>query len=244
MRAVVRDIHDRNGLPDICLFCPISIRDGTWVNECSKPDQSDGSADDTRKPRVRRDTRPAQQSLSPICSDRPVGAHTLNFLDRQILAILAEPIKQDLGFQDWQLGLLTGLAFALFYTILGIPIASLSAGMGQSPDDWSWQRHRGVERVHRIVRDGPELLATGPGARRRRRRGGRVHPARHFADHPITRRPRNVHPPCPSTCYGAPLGALIGMAAGGLIADTYGWRMAFLIAGAPASSFHRWSLPR
>lgn len=51
------------------------------------------------------------------------GVYAFNFIDRQILVILAEPIKADLGLTDGQLGLLTGLAFAFFYVILGIPIA-------------------------------------------------------------------------------------------------------------------------
>lgn len=46
-----------------------------------------------------------------------------NFLDRYVLAMLLEPIKQDLQLSDSQLGLLTGFAFALFYAIAGIPIA-------------------------------------------------------------------------------------------------------------------------
>jgi len=45
------------------------------------------------------------------------------FIDRQILVIMQEAIKADLDLSDTQLGLLSGLAFALFYTILGIPIA-------------------------------------------------------------------------------------------------------------------------
>src|SRR3546814_11873708 len=49
--------------------------------------------------------------------------YVLNFLDRQIVNILAEPISKDLGLSDTQIGLMTGLAFALFYTVLGIPIA-------------------------------------------------------------------------------------------------------------------------
>ncbi|MDP9415407.1 MAG: MFS transporter, partial [Pseudomonadota bacterium] len=49
--------------------------------------------------------------------------YILNFLDRQIVNILAEPIKRDLNLSDTQIGLMTGLAFALFYTFLGIPIA-------------------------------------------------------------------------------------------------------------------------
>ncbi len=52
-----------------------------------------------------------------------VVVYTFNFIDRQILSILLEPIKQDLGLSDSALGLLTGFAFALFYATLGIPIA-------------------------------------------------------------------------------------------------------------------------
>ena len=49
--------------------------------------------------------------------------YILNFLDRQIVNILAEPIKTELGLSDTQLGLLAGPAFAVFYAVLGIPIA-------------------------------------------------------------------------------------------------------------------------
>lgn len=52
--------------------------------------------------------------------------YTFNFLDRQILGILAAPIKAELKLTDTELGLLGGLAFALFYTGLGIPIAWLA----------------------------------------------------------------------------------------------------------------------
>ncbi|PWS22119.1 MFS transporter, partial [Enterococcus faecium] len=49
-----------------------------------------------------------------------------SFMDRQILAILLEPIKRDLSLSDTQLGLLSGLVFAIFYATLGIPIARLA----------------------------------------------------------------------------------------------------------------------
>ena len=52
-----------------------------------------------------------------------VVVYVLNFIDRQILTILAKPIADELQFSDSQLGLLTGPAFALFYTFAGIPIA-------------------------------------------------------------------------------------------------------------------------
>jgi MFS family permease len=52
--------------------------------------------------------------------------YIFNFLDRQIVNILAEPIRNELELADWQIGLMTGFAFALFYTFLGIPIARLA----------------------------------------------------------------------------------------------------------------------
>ena len=51
------------------------------------------------------------------------GVYIFNFIDRQILVILQESIKTELDLSDTQLGLLTGLAFALFYVTLGLPIA-------------------------------------------------------------------------------------------------------------------------
>jgi len=49
--------------------------------------------------------------------------YVFNFVDRQILTTLMEPIKKEFGLHDWQLGALSGTAFALFYTTFGIPIA-------------------------------------------------------------------------------------------------------------------------
>ena len=52
--------------------------------------------------------------------------YMLSFLDRTIIVLLVEPIKADLGLTDTELSLLYGLAFAVFYTFLGIPIARLA----------------------------------------------------------------------------------------------------------------------
>src|SRR5690606_17286854 len=52
--------------------------------------------------------------------------YTLSFVDRQILSLLVTPIKEDLGLNDTQIGLLQGLAFALFYTMLGLPMGWLA----------------------------------------------------------------------------------------------------------------------
>ncbi len=57
-------------------------------------------------------------------------AYTFNFIDRQILGILAGPIKAELGISDTQMGLMGGLAFAAFYSTIGIPVAIVA-------DRWS-----------------------------------------------------------------------------------------------------------
>src|SRR5688572_15017091 len=49
--------------------------------------------------------------------------YTFNFIDRVVVGILGEPIKNEFGLTDTQLGLLGGTAFAILYTLLGIPIA-------------------------------------------------------------------------------------------------------------------------
>lgn len=49
--------------------------------------------------------------------------YVLNFIDRQILAMLIEPIKKEFGVSDTAMGFLSGFAFVFFYTIVGIPIA-------------------------------------------------------------------------------------------------------------------------
>jgi MFS family permease len=52
--------------------------------------------------------------------------YVVNFLDRQLLSIVTEEVKRDFNLDDTQLGLLGGLAFAIFYSTLGIPIARLA----------------------------------------------------------------------------------------------------------------------
>ena len=55
-----------------------------------------------------------------------LAAYILNFLDRQILGILAQPIKADLNLSDTQFGAIGGLAFALLYSVLAVPLALLA----------------------------------------------------------------------------------------------------------------------
>lgn len=160
--------------------------------------------------------------------------YTLNFLDRQVVNILAEPIKRDLGLADWQLGMMTGLAFAIFYTVLGIPIARLAETrnrpmiIGASVAAWSaftvlcgftqnfWQ----------LI-----LARIGVGVGE----AGCTPPAHSLITDYVPKEKRASAIAFYS--IGTPLGTLVGMAMGGLVADAYGWRVAFMVAGAPGVIF-------
>lgn len=70
---------------------------------------------------------PVLEKISPAYARYVLGVlffvYVLNFIDRQILSVFVEPIKAEMGATDTEMGLLLGFAFALFYTIAGIPIA-------------------------------------------------------------------------------------------------------------------------
>ena len=55
-----------------------------------------------------------------------ITVYIFNFIDRQIVNILQEDIKHDLNLLDWQLGTMTGLAFATVYCTVGIPVARIA----------------------------------------------------------------------------------------------------------------------
>ena len=53
-------------------------------------------------------------------------AYVFSFLDRQILALMIQPMKRDLGLSDTSISLLLGLAFGLFYSLLGVPLGRIA----------------------------------------------------------------------------------------------------------------------
>lgn len=159
-----------------------------------------------------------------------LAIYIINFLDRQVVNILAEPIKNDLGLADWQLGLMGGLAFALLYTILGLPIAVLAERKDRSViisiaiAVWSaCTAACGLaQNFFQLV-----LARIGVGVGE----AGCTPPAHSLIiDYAETGKRGSA-----LALYGmgAPIGGLLGMAFGGMVADAYGWRMAFFLAGAP-----------
>lgn len=160
--------------------------------------------------------------------------YTLNFLDRQVVNILAEPIKQELGLADWQLGMMTGLAFAIFYTVLGIPIARIAERknrpviIGVSVAAWSFFTVLCgfAQNFWQLI-----LARIGVGVGE----AGCTPPAHSLITDYVPKEKRASAIAFYS--IGTPLGSLLGMAMGGLVADAYGWRVAFMVAGAPGVLF-------
>lgn len=156
--------------------------------------------------------------------------YVLNFLDRQVVNILAEPIKVELGLADWQLGALTGLAFAVFYTVLGLPIARLAERADRvkiiSVAVGVWSAFTvACGMAGNFVQLLLARIGVGVGE------AGCTPPAHSLiSDYtPAEKRTSAIA----FYSMGIPLGSLAGMALGGMIADSYGWRVAFFVAGAP-----------
>lgn len=155
-------------------------------------------------------------------------AYTFNFIDRQIMGILNVPIQTELGASDEQMGLLGGLSFAMLYCGLGIPIAYLA-------DRWdrSWimtaalALWSGFTALCGFAQSYTQLflarMGVGVGE------AGGVAPAYSLiADYfPPKERARALA----VYSFGIPIGSAAGIAFGGVIAQTWDWRVAFIAVG-------------
>lgn len=154
--------------------------------------------------------------------------YTFNFLDRQILSILAQPVKQDLGLDDAQLGMLGGLAFAALYSTLAIPLALLADRTSRT---WVITVSLGVWSAFTalcgLAQNFTQMflfrLGVGVGEA-----GGVAPSYALIADYfPPERRARALS----IYSLGIPLGAAGGVLLGGYIAQNIEWRTAFVTVG-------------
>jgi MFS transporter, Spinster family, sphingosine-1-phosphate transporter len=158
--------------------------------------------------------------------------YIFNFIDRQIVNILAEPIARDLDLSDTQIGLMTGLAFALFYTVLGIPIARFADRTTTNRPKliavalalWS-----AMTALCGLAQNFWQLLLAriGVGVGE----AGCTPPAHSLISDMVP--PERRSSALAFYSLGIPVGTLLGMIIGGTLADLVGWREAFLIVGLP-----------
>ena len=154
--------------------------------------------------------------------------YILNFLDRQLLSILAKPIQDTLHISDGQLGRIGGLYFALFYCLISIPVGWLADKTNRvwvlSAACALWSA---ATMACGLSANYPQLVASrmtvGIGE------AGGVPPSYAIiSDYfPPGRRGTAL------SLYnmGAPLGQALGVAIGASIAAAYSWRYAFIVLG-------------
>ncbi|HEY1414297.1 MAG TPA: MFS transporter [Caulobacteraceae bacterium] len=159
-----------------------------------------------------------------------LAAYTLNFIDRTILSTIGQAIKVDLKITDTQLGLLGGLAFAILYTLLGVPIARLAERWNRvsvisiSIVVWS-----GFTAACGLAANFASLLALRVGVGIGE--AGCSPPSHSLISDYFE--PKRRASALSVYAFGIPLGAMIGAIAGGWLAQHLGWRAAFMIVGAP-----------
>jgi predicted MFS family arabinose efflux permease len=158
------------------------------------------------------------------------AVYVVNFIDRQILSILIDPIKAELGVSDTAMGFLSGSAFALFYTFAGIPIARWAdRGVRRDVIAVGLALWSGMTALSGVARSFAQLALarTGVGVGE-----AACSPAAHslIADY-FPREKRATAMAIYST--GIHAGILLGFVLGGWIREAFGWRAAFLCVGLP-----------
>jgi MFS family permease len=153
-----------------------------------------------------------------------------SYMDRQILAILLQDIKADLLLSDTQLGVLSGLAFALFYATLGIPVARLAdKGNRRNIIAMSLAFWSAMTALCGLAQNFVQLLAARIGV-------GIGEAGSSPPSHSII---ADLYPPAKRASamaifsLGVVLGGGLGTLIGGFLSDLYGWRVAIIAVGLP-----------
>ncbi|HEY7798803.1 MAG TPA: MFS transporter, partial [Hyphomonadaceae bacterium] len=167
--------------------------------------------------------------------------YILSFMDRALLSVVARPLKAEIAISDLAFGLLTGAGFAVFYTIVGIPLARMSERKNRV---WIigislaiWSAFTALTGFSADVVIGGTVIMTGFMALLICRIGvgigeaGCTPPANSLiADYyPAAKRSSALG----YYAMGVTLGTMLANIIGGQITDMWGWRWAFIVMGVP-----------
>lgn len=156
--------------------------------------------------------------------------YIVNYVDRQVLSILMEPIRRELRLTDSQLGLLSGLGFALFYAAAGLPIARLADKASRkniiagSLAMWS-----AATAICGLAVNFPQLLLARAAVAIGEAGAG---PAGHSMIADLFPHGKRATALAVFSC-GVPMGVLVGLLAGGWLNQAFDWRTAFVVVGLP-----------
>jgi len=162
------------------------------------------------------------------------AVYMFNFVDRQVMIILQEEIKKDLLLSDTQLGLLTGLAFAILYTTLGIPIAKFADTRNRKNIlSFSLAFWSGMTVLSGTAQNFFQMMLTRIGVSAGE--AGGMPPSHSIISDYFPEKERGIA----FSIYtmGVYLGVLLGFIVAGMIASNYGWRTAFYVLGFPGIIF-------
>ena len=156
--------------------------------------------------------------------------YAFNHVDRQVMVILQEPIKLEFGLSDTQLGLLTGFLFAAFYATLGIPFAAWAdRGNRRNIIALALTIWSGMTAISGFAQNFWHLalarMGVGIGE------AGGTPPATSMISDRFPANERAFALGIYTT--GISIGILVGFMLCGIIAENYGWRVGFFVAGVP-----------
>lgn len=159
-----------------------------------------------------------------------VVVYVFNFIDRSILGILVQPIKEDLQVSDTAMGFLGGIAFAVFYTFLGIPIARLAdKGSRINVLTVSLVLWSGATALCGMAQSFFQLLAARIGVAVGEAGGSPPSHSMISDMFPPERRATALA----IYALGIPIGTMLGNLGGGWINEAFDWRTAFVVVGLP-----------
>ncbi len=156
--------------------------------------------------------------------------YVVNWIDRYVFAILLQPIKEELGVSDTVMGLLTGTAFGIFYATMGVPLALLADRTTRTKlIAWCLGLFSAMTALCGVAMNAWQfaILRIGVGVGE-----AGTSPASHTMIADLFP-PQSRATAMAIFAAGLNVGIFIAFFGGGWILEWFGWRWAFVLAGAP-----------
>lgn len=205
-------------------------RPAVAADECAPTPATGPGAGVEAGPHAGNDARYARAAYRAYALTLLTGVYVFSYIDRKIIFIVQEPIKAEFGLSDAQLGFLTGFVFMLFYAAFGIPFARWAdTGVRRTVVAVAIGAWSVMTMLSGVAQTYTQLLLTRIGVAVGE--SGSSPPSHSMISDifPLERRGRAMS----MYTAGIYIGVLVAFALGGWISESFGWRTAFLVVGAP-----------